>query len=83
MRFFELPPPAEFTDRRGFIRPIYGCSAFGGIEFADRISEIYRILEASGGDNWRALYIDDKWFRHHCNRCLELFAIDLDWVNCG
>jgi hypothetical protein len=80
MQQFHLPPIAEFTDRRGFPRPIHGCSALGGFQFADRISEIYRILEAAETNDWRSLYVDDVWFRHHCNHCLELFSIDLDWV---
>lgn len=83
MQFFDLPPIAEFTDRRGKPYPIYGCSALGGFEFDDRLKEIYEILGHSENPDWRSLYIGDQWFRHHVNRCLELFSIDLDAVTLG
>jgi hypothetical protein len=72
----------EFADRYGMIRVSYGCSLLGTEEFRARLEALTNSLEAAKGDMTIAkLYKQDKLFRHHCDRCLQLNNIEPDWLD--
>lgn len=72
----------EFVDRLGKIRTTRGCSIRGGEEFRDRLQQLQHFLDkADNRETIQGLYLKDEYFAHVCDRCLELNAIDPDWVN--
>ena len=72
----------EFADRHGIFRHSYGCSLLGVEEFRARLEALTKRLEVADDLTTIAqLYKRDKLFRHHCDRCLELNGIDLDWLD--
>ena len=73
----------EFTDRLDIIRSTAGCSLKGKIEFDARIKKLASILQNNPDATIEQLYLENKEFAHHCDRCLNLNGIDPDWVNAG
>ena len=72
----------DFHDRHGIIRSTAGCSLKGKIEFDQRFSKLVEILNESNPNKTIAkIYEENDIFRYNCDRCLELNAIDPDWVN--
>jgi hypothetical protein len=72
----------EFADRHGIFRTVRGCSLLGLEEFQARLEVLSGILEKVDGETTIAcLYKRDKAFRHHCDRCLELNGVELDWLD--
>ncbi|MGA7934720.1 MAG: hypothetical protein WCA35_14340 [Kovacikia sp.] len=85
MEYIEFPPPAEFEDRFGEIRPIPTCSAIGATEFEIRLQQIPERLQqiAKDGETWRQAYRRDKRLRFLIQRCLTLNGIDPETVTLG
>lgn len=70
----------EIPTRVGF-RLIGGCSCRGVFEFNDRLTELQSALaEAPKNATIHDLYLENERFRFLCDRCLELNAIDPDWI---
>lgn len=81
MRWIDFQPIAEFPDRCGFIRPIYGMSIFGQFEFVDRLGDIEQmVLEADESITWESLYISQPRFRHAIDKALGCWGIDPEWL---
>lgn len=81
IRQIDFSPLAEFVDRTGIVRPIYGCSLLGRFEFVDRQEQITQMLDGAASDQtWQQMYIDSKPFANAVNRCLALNGIDPDWL---
>lgn len=81
MNWIDFPPLAEFTDRSGIARAIYGCTLLGRFEFIDRQTQIKDILDSSpDSTTWQELYISNIQFRVSVDRCLTLNGIDPDWL---
>lgn len=74
----------EFSDRFGNIRSTAGCSFKGKVEFDARIKRTGEILQrASKKDPDKKvaqIYLEDKEFAHHCDRCLKLNGINPKWL---
>lgn len=70
----------EFCDRYGTIRRSYGCSIMGAEEFRAYHAKLITIIE-SAITPLADLYLKDQVFRHCCDRCLELNAVDPDWLD--
>jgi hypothetical protein len=84
MEWISFAPTAEFEDRAGIVRAVFGCSIAGRFEFFDRLKQIETLLKTvDSGESWQALYERDKKFRHYVDRCLVLNGIDPDWVTLG
>lgn len=80
-KWLNFSPLAEFKDRSGIVRPIFGCSLIGRFEFVDRQEQIRAILDLSSDDEtWQELYISNTQFRVSIDRCLELNGLDPDWL---
>lgn len=72
----------EFADRFGILRTTYGCSLLGADEFRARLEALTQHLESADQQATIAkLYKQDKFFRHHCDRCLQLNGVDPDWLD--
>ena len=70
----------EIPTRAGF-KLVGGCSCRGVFEFNDRLSELQSALaEAPKDSTIHDLYLENERFRFLCDRCLELNAIDPDWI---
>lgn len=73
----------EIPTRAGF-KLIGGCSCRGVFEFNDRLAELQSALTEAPTDATIAtihdLYLENERFRFLCDRCLELNAIDPDWI---
>lgn len=81
MNWIDFPPLAEFVDRAGIVRSIYGCTLLGRFEFIDRQTQIKAILDSSpDSTTWQELYISNTQFRVFVDRCLALNGIDPDWL---
>jgi hypothetical protein len=78
--YLQFSALAEFSDRLGETQEIAGCSPLGVMEFWDRIRQIQRSLQDSG-KHWISLFHQDEHFRFMVLRCLELNAVDPDWLN--
>ena len=80
-KWLDFPPLAEFTDRSGATRSIYGCSLIGRFEFIDRQEQIKHILDTAADDrSWQQLYLENPQFSNAVDRCLALNGIDVDWL---
>lgn len=81
MRWINFAPLAEFVDRSGVTRSIYGCSLIGRFEFIDRQEQLKAMLDAAiEGETWQDLYLNNRSFSNAVDRCLTLNGIDPDWV---
>jgi hypothetical protein len=80
MRWLDLPPLAEFEDRFGMVRRLYGPSVLGRYQFAARIAEIGRLLEQAEG-TWPELYRGSAQFRSAMDGALTCWGIQPDWVS--
>ena len=66
---------------RGTWRLIPGCSCEGIFEYAERMTELWELVQDSDGSKTLdALYQDDRRFRYLCDRVLELNGCKADWV---
>jgi hypothetical protein len=80
-KWLNFPPLAEFIDRSGIVRSIYGCSLMGRFEFIDRQESIKAILDSAADDEtWQQLYLSNTQFRTSVDRCLTLNGLDPDWL---
>jgi hypothetical protein len=81
MQWLDFPALAEFSDRWGIVRPIYGMTVFGRFEFADRMTDLQTILDESPEDrSWAQLYVDDLRFRNLIAKALGCWGIDIEWL---
>lgn len=81
MKWLNFPPLAEFIDRSGIVRSIYGCSLIGRFEMIDRQTQIKDILDSSpDSTSWQELYISNTQFRTSIDRCLTLNGLEPDWL---
>jgi hypothetical protein len=81
MQWLDFPALAEFSDRRGIVRPIYGMTVFGRFEFADRMTDLQAILEESPDNlSWAELYVDSTRFRNLIAKALGCWGIDVEWL---
>jgi hypothetical protein len=81
MQWLDFPALAEFSDRHGIVRPIYGMTVFGRFDFADRMTNLQTILEESPEDrSWAQLYVDDNRFRNLIAKALGCWGIDVEWL---
>lgn len=77
-------PCLEFKDVNGIIRTTYGCTLTGRDEFWQRLEKLCSIPIAAKDLNPNViadLYLKDTFFRHNCDRCLALNAIDPQWLD--
>ena len=74
----------EFSDRFEVIRSTSGCTIRGKIEFDARIKLLGQIINRVGESDplkpFGQIYLEDREFAHHCDRCLELNGIDPEWL---
>lgn len=81
IKWIDFAPLAEFVDRSGVTRSIYGCSLIGRFEFADRQEQLKAMLDAAiEGETWQDLYLNNRSFSNAVDRCLQLNGIDPDWL---
>jgi hypothetical protein len=80
VEFFEFAPAAEFVDRTGIVRPIYGCSLLGRDEFWQRLAQLANRLESVTAGSFQAAYALDPRTQQLTARLLQLNGIDPDWV---
>ena len=81
MRWLEFQPLAEFSDRNNIVRPIYGTTIMGRFEFAQRMTDIEKMLnEAAEALTWESLYLSQSRFRHAIDKALSCWGIDPDWL---
>jgi hypothetical protein len=81
MRWLDFSPLAEFVDRSGVTRSIYGCSLIGRFEFADRQEQLKVMLDAAlETETWQDLYLNIRAFSTAVDRCLMLNGIEPDWL---
>ena len=81
MEWINFPPLAEFPDRHGIVRSIYGCSLIGKFEFIDRQQQIVAIIdEAEDTETWQNLYMHNPQFQRAVDRSLELNGINPEWL---
>ena len=81
MRWIDFAPLAEFVDRSGVTRSIYGCSLLGRFEFIDRQEQLKSLMDAATDDQtWQVLCLNNRSFATAVDRCLQLNGIDPDWV---
>lgn len=79
--FIDFKPLADFSDRTGIVRSIYGCTPLGRLEFWERIEQINSLLKQESAEySWEEVYQLNAAFRHQVNRCLELNGIDPEWL---
>lgn len=85
LKYVDLLSLIEFKDRYGIIRSSYGCSLKGLSEFTARIEQLQTILIQEAESNPEItlldLYQSHDYFRHCCDRILELNQIDPDWLD--
>jgi hypothetical protein len=80
-KWIDFAPLAEFVDRSGVTRSIYGCSLIGRFEFIDRVEQLKTMLDESiEGETWQDLYLNNRAFATAVDRCLQLNGIDPDWL---
>ena len=81
MKWIDFAPLAEFVDRSGVTRSIYGCSLLGRFEFIDRLEQLKSLMDAATDDEtWQVLHLNNRSFATAVDRCLQLNGIDPDWV---
>jgi hypothetical protein len=80
MQWIDFAPLAEFVDRSGATRSIYGCSLIGRFEFADRLQQLQSILDEHPDSTLDRLYQEHRQFRQAIDRVLMLNGIDPEWV---
>jgi hypothetical protein len=80
MQWIDFASLAEFVDRSGVTRSIYGCSLVGRFEFAERIQQLQSILDEYPVSRLEELYEGNRQFHFAVDRVLSLNGIDPDWV---
>lgn len=75
MRWLSLPAVAEFEDRFGTVRRIYGLPILGRYHFADRMADISRLLGESE-EHWAKLYSQDPALRAAIDGALDCWGLN-------
>jgi hypothetical protein len=82
MRWIDLPAMAEFEDRSGVVRKLYGCTILGRYEFADRLADITQILSEIGDDLlWAEEYRKSARLRAAINGALSCWGLQPNWLS--
>jgi hypothetical protein len=79
MRWLDLPALAEFEDRFGTVRRIYGPSVLGRYHFADRMADISRLLGEAEG-SWAKLYTQNPALKAAIDGALECWGLDVQYL---
>jgi hypothetical protein len=81
MRWIDFPPVAEFIDRSGVVRRIYGPTLMGRFEFTDRLAELQEILASLDGElGWGEVYQQEGRLKNAIDRALVLWGIKAKWL---
>lgn len=73
---------AEFEDRSGAVRRIYGCTILGRYEFADRLADITQIISELGEDLlWAEEYRRSARLRAAIDGALLCWGLQPDWLS--
>ncbi len=82
MKWLNIPAKAEFEDRSGVVRTIYGCSILGRLEFVERLQIIKdEINNAKGGQTWDKVYLRSVRLRDAIDKALACWGIDPAWLS--
>jgi hypothetical protein len=82
MRWIDLPAIAEFEDRSGVVRKLYGCTILGRYEFADRLADITQILSEIGDDLlWAEEYRKSARLRAAIDGALACWGLQSEWLS--
>lgn len=81
MRWIDFPPVAEFIDRSGVVRRIYGPTLMGRFEFIDRLGELQEILTGLDGElGWAEIYQQEGRLKNVIDRSLTLWGVKAKWL---
>jgi hypothetical protein len=81
MRWIDFPPVAEFIDRSGVVRRIYGPTLIGRFEFVDRLNELQEILSSLDGElGWMEVYQQEGRLKNVIDRALALWGVKAKWL---
>jgi hypothetical protein len=79
MQWLNFPALAEYEDRFGVVRQLYGCTILGRFEFAERLQQISdRMATLAADQPWIEAYRQDAQLRHAIDRALHCWGIDPD-----
>lgn len=79
MRWLNFPALAEYEDRFGVVRQLYGCTILGRFEFAERLQQISDLLATLPSNQpWTEAYRQDVQLRHAIDRALHCWGIEPD-----
>lgn len=82
---FEELEIVEFPDRSGIIRTIAHPTIPGRREFFQRLNKMCEAIALVSPtptvEEVLELYEGDRYFRHNCDRCLQLHSIDPEWLD--
>jgi hypothetical protein len=81
MQWIDFPPVAEFMDRSGVVRRIYGPTLMGRFEFVDRLNELQEILGSLDGElGWMEVYQQEGRLKNVIDRALALWGVKAKWL---
>jgi hypothetical protein len=81
MQWIDFPPVAEFIDRSGVARRIYGPTLMGRFEFVDRLDELQEILASLDGElGWMEIYQQEGRLKNVIDRALALWGVKAKWL---
>lgn len=75
----DFPPKAKIVDRRGVVRPLYGCSLVGINTFFEYLQQLGALL-AESPLTWEQAYASDRHIHHLIDECLRLNGLEADWL---
>lgn len=79
MQWLNFPALAEYEDRFGIVRQLYGCTILGRFEFAERLQQISDRMALLPHDQpWTEAYQKDSQLRHAIDRALGCWGIEPD-----
>lgn len=77
MKWLNFPILAEYEDRFGVVRQLYGCTILGRFEFAERLQQISdRMATLPADQPWTEAYRKDAQLRHAIDRALGCWGIE-------
>jgi hypothetical protein len=84
MQWLDFPPLAEFEDRFGRTRQIYGLSVLGRFEFAERMGIIGQVIGSLSDDApWEQEYARSSKFRAAVDGALKCWGLKTGWFAVG
>jgi hypothetical protein len=77
MQWLNFPALAEYEDRFGVVRQLYGCTILGRFEFAERLQQISdRMATLPADQPWTEAYRKDAQLRHAIDSALACWGIE-------